>query len=121
MLYKTDSKDSVDLPKETISERRSLATQSQWFIKAPTHPGYFDRGFKVLPSMNYPQRIKTLEHISKENLWLYDKLQNVKSTINTKELLDKNQQQLRLRTRIKVYGPDGLKKKDPLIRMMQNK
>ncbi len=71
--------------------------------------------------MNYPQRIKTLEGISKQNLQLYDKLQNVKSTINTKAILDKNQQQIQLRKRIKAFGPDGQRKKDPLIKKMQSK
>lgn len=106
----------AEIRKKAETERKIVHTQSQWFVKSPKHTSYFDGAFKVLPSMNFPTRIKSLEKISKQNQLFYHKLQNIKSTINTKQILERNISIEKLKTRITAYGPDGKRKKDPLFR-----
>jgi hypothetical protein len=54
-----------EICKKAETERRIVNTQSQWFVRSPKNTSYFDEAFKVLPSMNFPTRIKSLEKIAK--------------------------------------------------------
>lgn len=79
--------ESESIAAGSYSERR-LITQNSWYVISNSHLGVADPSSKVLPTLNYLNRIKDLNQISKNNIWLYSKLQNVRSTINTKSMLD---------------------------------
>ena len=43
--------------------------------------GTIDTAFKVMGSMNFPQRKKRLEAITEKNFQIYERLRNVESTV----------------------------------------
>jgi hypothetical protein len=72
-----------------------------------------------MPSLNHPVRIKNLEAIAKENLALYNKLQNIKPTIDSKTtMVERNQQIDQLQRQIRIFGSNGSKRPDPVVRKL---
>jgi len=72
-----------------------------------------------MPSLNHPVRIKNLEAIAKENLALYNKLQNIKSTIDSQTtVVERNRQIDQLQRQIRIFGSNGSKRPDPVVRKL---
>lgn len=47
---------------------------------------------------------------------LFEKIQKVKSTINTRSILERNQKYQEIKSKLRAYAPDGSLKKDPILR-----
>ena len=102
------------IPLHTDSQKTSTQTSPQWFLKHQGVHGGYDSSYKVLPTLNLQQRVRTLEKITKDNHKLYSRLQNIQSQYGKQKVMTSYDRNDTLRKRLSKYDSTR-PKMDPLF------
>ena len=69
--------------------------------------GPIDSAYKVIGSMNFPERKHRLETITKKNYELYERLRKIDSTVKTVSKLESSLKNAEIGKRIARYDNEG--------------